>query len=172
MKIRNYFKFSGLLLVSVAIFFLCFSCKNAAEKATEKMIEKSIKKSSGEDVNIDLKNQKAVIESDEGRFEVDATTNSWPDEIPASVPEFNYGKVTSVTTNETVEGMGWTIILKDVPGDATDKYSKELKGKGFETQTVSMGGVGGTIAAEKENLVVAVMAAEQGATVSVQIKKE
>ena len=151
---------------------LVFSCKNATERAAEKMIEKSIKKSSGEDVDVDLKNQKTVVESEEGRFEVDGSVKSWPKDIPATIPEFKYGNVTGVTTNETAEARGWTIIFEDVTGNATDKYNTELKGKGFETQTVSMGGAGGTIAAEKENLVVAVMAAEGGATVSVQIKAQ
>jgi hypothetical protein len=172
MKINNCIKLGGLAVIAIATLSLCFSCRKAAEKATEKMIEKSIKKSTGEDVDIDFKNQKTVVESEDGRFEVDVSTHSWPAEIPATVPEFKYGEVTSVTTNETAESRGWTIILKDVPGDATEKYGKELKGKGFKTQTVNMSGMGGTISAEKDNLVVAVMSAEQGATVSVQVKKD
>ena len=168
MKTRNSIKWISLIALSLMI-ALTFSCKNMAEKAAEKMIEKSIEKSSGEDVDIDLENQKVVIESEEGRVEINATEKSWPKEIPSDIPEFKYGKISGVSTTKTDEGTIWTLVFSEISKDAIDKYDKELKSKGFKTQTVTMSGLGGTISGEKDNMAVAVMMSEGNASVSVQV---
>jgi hypothetical protein len=168
MKTVNYIKWISLITLSLMI-SVTFSCKNAAKKATEKMIEKSIQKSSGEDVDVDLDNQNVVIETEEGRVEVNASGKSWPKEIPSDVPEFKYGKISGVTTTKTDENLIWTIVFSEISKDAIDKYNKELKSKGFETQTVTMSGLGGTISGEKDDMKVAVMMSEGNASVSIQV---
>jgi len=169
MKTKSYIKLISLMTLSLAIISLTLSCKNAAEKAAEKMIEKSIQKSTGEDVDIDIENQKTIIQTDEGRVEVNALAKSWPNDIPPAVPEFKYGKISGVTYTVTDEAKIWTIVFTEVAKEATDKYNSELKAKGFKTQTVSMSGLGGTISAEKDNMVVAAMLGEGEASVSIQI---
>jgi hypothetical protein len=169
---KNRIPIKPLILTAIfaVSFVLLFSCKNSSENAAEKAIEKSIKISSGEDVDVDISNQKTVVETEEGRVEFDGSAKSWPAAIPSEVPEFRYGKIKGLTTNESDEAKGWTIIYSDVPGDAADKYKSELKSEGFSVQSVSMGGMGGSVTAEKGNIAVVLMAGEDQATVSVQIQ--
>ena len=172
MKLKNYIQFTGYILVFSGFITLVSGCKNAAEKSAEKMIEKSIKKSTGEDVDIDIKDQKTVIETEDGRMEVDALAKSWPDGIPSDIPEFKYGKISGVTSTTTDEGKMWTVVFSDINENATEKYNTDLKNKGFKTETVSMSGIGGTISAKKENMVVAAMIGDGEASISVQIGSE
>ncbi len=172
MKHRHYIRLSTYVAAFFTILLLAISCKNAAEKKAEKIIEKSIEKSTGEDVDIDIENQKTIIETEDGRIEVNALTNSWPDDIPAGVPEFTYGKISGATSSSTDEGKLWTIVFTDVPGNATEKYDSDLKGKGFKTQSVNMSGLGGTISAEKNNITIAAMVGDGEASISVQVSSE
>jgi len=169
MKTKSYIKLISLMTLSLTVIGLTFSCKNAAEKAAEKMIEKSIQKSTGEDVDIDIENQRTIIETEEGRVEVNALSKSWPNDIPPVVPEFKYGKISGVTSTVTDEDKMWTVVFSDVPNDAIDKYNKDLKGKGFKTQTVSMSGLGGTISAEKDDMGVAAMLGDGNASISIHV---
>ena len=171
MNTKNYIKGIVSLLSLFILLGLAASCKKAAEKTAEKMIEKSLKKSTGEDVDIDLKDQKAVIETEEGRVEVEAMAKSWPEEIPSSVPKFSYGKISGVTTTSTDEGNMWTIVFSDVSENATGKYNSDLKANGFKTQTVNMSGIGGTVSAEKDKITVALVVGEKDASVTIQVKK-
>lgn len=170
MKNRIPIRYVFLTAIFAISFGLLFSCRNSSEKTAEKVIEKSIKNTSGEDVDVDINNQKTVVETEEGRVEFDGSAKSWPSAIPSEVPEFNYGKITGLTTNESDDTKGWTIIYSDVPGDAADKYKSDLKSKGFTTQSVSVGGMGGSVTAEKGNIAVVLMAGEAQATVSVQVQ--
>ncbi|MBN1597816.1 MAG: hypothetical protein JW894_05940 [Bacteroidales bacterium] len=170
MKIHIQQKHVILLAVCLIALGFLFSCKNAAEKAAEKFIEKSIERSSGEEVDIDYDDEKVVIETEEGKIEVDAGTKKWPAGIPSEVPEFDYGKIVGVTTNATDEIKGWTIVYSEVVKDATEKYNETLQSKGFKTQTVGVSGMGGTITAEKDNIVIGVYAGDGDASVSVQVK--
>lgn len=149
---------------------LLFSCKNMAEKTAEKMIEKSIELSSGENVDIDIEEGTAVIETKDGRVEVNTSANKWPDDIPSDVPEFKHGKINAVSTNSSDEGNGWTLVISDVPADAIDEYNTLLKSEGFETQTLTYGDAGGSVTAEKDKVVIALMASEGSASLSVQVE--
>lgn len=170
MKTINPVKLISLITLSLTFILTISSCKNATEKAAEKILEKSIERSTGEIVDIDIENQTTVIETEEGRVEINALQNSWPKDIPSEIPEFNYGKITGVTSTTTDDNKTWTVVFTEVKKDAIDQYNKDLKGKGFKTQTVTMSGLGGTISAETEKMTIAVMIGEGEASVSVQVK--
>ena len=76
------------LFVAISLVAVTTSCKRAAEKTQEKIIEKAI----GDKAKVNLDDEKIVIETEEGTFTADATTQSWPKEIPNEVPEFKNGK--------------------------------------------------------------------------------
>ncbi|MBT8185272.1 MAG: hypothetical protein KJN76_10555 [Eudoraea sp.] len=139
------------------------SCKRAAEKTSEKIIEKSI----GNDANVDIDDEKVVIETDEGTFTTDAKSRSWPKGVPSTIPEFKKGKIISVTTQEMDKATNWMVIFEDVPQAALQEYKEELAENGFKINYMTTAGTGGHLAAEKDKYTVVVMAGDGNATVTV-----
>ncbi len=156
-----------LTLAVLAIMTMFCSCKKSAEKTSEKMIETAI----GDNANVDIDDQKLVIETEEGTFTSDASVKSWPSEIPAEVPEFKFGKMANLATQNVKESTNWTFVFEEVPANALNDYKAILEDKGFKVSSVSVPGAGGQVTGEKDNIIVAVMAGEDMATVSVGIEK-
>ncbi|MGB5371417.1 MAG: hypothetical protein WBN18_13390 [Flavobacteriaceae bacterium] len=151
-----------LVLVFGAATFLN-SCKRAAEKTSEKMIEESI----GGDAKVDIDDQKVVIETDEGTFTTDANVNSWPEDVPSDVPEFNEGSVIGAST-QSLEGTdNWVIMFEKVPKKALEDYKKRLENAGFTISYTTVAGSGGQLGAEKDDLSVMLMMGDGNATVTV-----
>ncbi|NNL15934.1 MAG: hypothetical protein HKO81_04750 [Flavobacteriaceae bacterium] len=153
--------------IALACMTILFSCKKTAEKATEKIIEKSM----GDDANVDIDDQKIVMETEEGTFTSDATVRSWPKEIPNEIPEFKFGKISNLSTQVMDEGKGWTFIFEEVGKNAMDDYKKLLKDKGFKVSSISMPGGQGQVTGEMGKTIVAMMAGENMATLNVSIEK-
>ena len=159
--------FLALTLVVLVLTTMFCSCKKSAEKTQEKIMETAI----GENTNVDLDDQKIVIETDEGSFTSDATVKTWPKGIPDEVPEFKFGKIANLSTQNMEESINWTLVFEEVPANALNDYKAMLKEKGFKISSVSVPGAGGQVTGEKDNLFVAVMAGEDMASVSVGIEK-
>lgn len=157
----------ALTIIGLALVTFFTSCKKSAEKTSEAVIEKSI----GKNANVDLDDKKIVIETDEGTFTSDATVKTWPKEIPNDVPEFKFGKMANLSTQNLEESKNWTFVFEDVPANALKDYKTILQDKGFKVSSVSIPGAGGQVSGEKDNLFVAVMAGEDMATLSVGIEK-
>ncbi len=151
--------------------FILFSCQKAAKKASEEMMDKSIENATGKKTDVDINKEKAVITSGENKVEVDASAHTWPKEVPADVPKFNYGKINAVTTAATPQGNSWTIIYKEVPDGVMEKYEAELKKKGFTTTLVKSEGKG-MVLAQKEKLSVNASSGEGNAGLSIVLAKE
>lgn len=156
-----------LSLVILALITFLTSCKKSAEKTSETIIEKSI----GGAANVDVDDQKIVIETEEGTFTSDASVKSWPGEIPSEVPEFAFGKMANLATQNVDESTNWTFVFEEVPASALNDYKAILKDKGFKVSSVSVPGAGGQVTGEKGNIIVAVMAGEDMATVTVGVEK-
>lgn len=156
-----------LSLLALVLATMFNSCKKSAEKTSETIIEKSI----GGDANVDIDDEKFVIETEEGTFTSDATAKSWPNEIPGEVPEFKFGKMANLSTQDVKESTNWTFVFEEVPANALNDYKAILKDKGFKVSSVSIPGAGGQVTAEKDKIIVAVMAGEDMATVSVGVEK-
>jgi len=161
------FKTATLLILTFTVFIFINSCKKTSEKATEKMIEKSI----GNDANVDIDDEKVTIKTDEGTFTTDANANNWPDNISKDIPEFKYGKILSVTTQQMEEGNGWMIIFENIPKTALNDYQSELKNKGFKITNMTTYGAGGMLNAQKDNLIVTIISGDGSATVSISAEK-
>lgn len=123
------------------------------EKAQEKLIGKSI----GDQVDVDITDEKVVIQTDEGTFTTDATQHDWPAEIPNDIPEFTKGKIVVVNTQEMIEGKNWVVIFEDVPQEAIENYKKQLEDNDFKINFTTKAGTGTHFAAEKGKLVVMLM---------------
>ena len=169
MKNLNQIKLLHIALFFIAIILvaLSVSCKKSSEKVSEKMIEQAI----GEDADVNIGDEKMVIETDEGTFTVDATKHSWPKDIPNDVPEFKEGKIINVTTIDAEDGNNWTMVFEEVDTDAFDKYKKVLKAKDFKTQVITMGATHGHIMAEKGDLIVVMMSGDGTTSLSVAVEK-
>lgn len=157
----------GVIIFSLMVVTAFISCKKTAEKTSEKMIETAI----GKDANVDIDDQKVVIETEEGAFTSDASVRTWPKEIPNEVPEFKLGKMSNLSTRIMEEGKSWTFIFEDVSNTALDDYKKLLKEKGFKVGSINMPGGQGQVTGEKGKTIVAMMAGDNMATLNVSIEK-
>ena len=155
------------LFVLLTITGLFYSCKRAAEKVEEKLIEKSI----GDNADVDIDDEKVVIQTEEGTFTTDATQHDWPTEIPDDVPEFTKGKIVVVNTQEMNDGKSWVVIFEDVQQEAIANYKKQLEDNDFKINFTTTAGSGTHFAAEKDNLMVMLMGDEGGASISINVQK-
>ena len=154
------------ILIAISLVTVSTSCKRAAEKTQEKIIEKAI----GDKAKVDLDDEKIVIETEEGTFTADATTQSWPKEIPNEVPEFKNGKIVMVNTQNMEEGKNWVIIFEDVSPNEAAKYKENLESNDFKINFSTTAGTGTHFAAEKDNITVMLMGDEGGASLTVGIQ--
>lgn len=104
-----------------------------AEKATEGIIGGI----TGNDVDLDAEGNVANISNEDGSFSV-SSTNKWPTDMPAEVPEFTVGTIDGSAKSTANEGSGWTVSFAKVQTGAYDSYRQALLSAGWsETGTVS-----------------------------------
>ena len=154
------------IFIAISLVTVSNSCKRAAEKTQEKIIEKAI----GDKAKVDLDDEKIVIETEEGTFTADATSQNWPKEIPNEVPEFKNGKIVMVNTQKMEEGKNWVIIFEDVSPNEAAKYKENLESNGFKINFTTTAGTGTHFAAEKGKITVILMGDEGGASITVGIQ--
>ncbi len=133
-------------------------------------MEKALEKGSGENSDVDIQGDKVKIESGDHKSEINLTGDEWPKEIPADVPQFNYGSIHHTTSSEDNGMKGWGVFYEDVKLDAIDKYDAELNKNGFKTMKMTMP-KGGTITAEKGKIIVTAIISEEMSQVGVQVGK-
>lgn len=166
-----------VIAITVTVFGLSvptlfFSCKNSGEKAGEKAVENAIENASGEEADVNMKDETVEVTMNEGKIRYDGNIKSWPDEIPDEIPEFTYGKIDGATISDVDDKIAYTFKILDIDVAAMKAYDKDLKAKGFESMLILMGEKGGSITAEKEGLSVALMGGEGNGSLSVQIPKK
>jgi len=164
------FRMAGLMALALVFTLFTISCRRASEKAGEKMMEKALENATGQKTDIDLSSGKAVIETGEGKMEVDSEAKTWPSDIPGDVPEFTFGKVKGVTTSTVDNTKSWNVVFEEVQDGSIDKYDALLKEKGFETVIMKMGD-GGSIQAENNKYNVFLMGGEGNLSVGISVKK-
>ena len=188
MKKVTFIPLATVLLVLVSVSMMTSSCISRQEKNAEERIEQRVRDATGEKVDIDIENGEITIKTDDGEMtikteddmvtiktedgEISTTDNidTWPEDIPADIPEFTYGDIIVISLKQMDGGHGWSIIFENVAGDALDKYEKKLEEKGFEVLSVSFP-QGGSITAERDKTNVAVMAGEGNASVGVYVEE-
>ncbi len=165
-------KIAGIFIFILALGALVSSCRSGSQKAAEKIMENALENASGGEAQVDISGEKTVIETGEGRSEIDPNATSWPSEIPDDIPEFTSGKVTGVTTTTTGDGVHYNVIFEEVEDGFIDKYNAELKEKGFETNFMKIGEKGGSITVENDQYVIFLMGGEGNVSLGVTVKKQ
>lgn len=77
-----------LAVAGLTVPVLISSCKNAGQKASDEAIEKTVENATGKDVEVNSNNETMEISTNDGKVKYDGNIKSWPDDIPAEVPEF------------------------------------------------------------------------------------
>lgn len=142
-----------LVLVVLSIFVLALvvsGCGKAAEKATEKAAEKAIETSTGEKAQVDLGKNEITVKTDEGTTKVGGT-QEWPAKIPADVPRFTSGKITSVVESTPADG-GYQVMVGYEGATMADieKYKGQLEAAGWKVTSTTKIEDGYMVAAEKD----------------------
>lgn len=146
------------------------SCHNTNEKRAERMAERIFEKASAGEADVEVDGESLTIKTEDGTMVANTSDKKWPSEIPDEVPEFKYGNVEHVTFRDMTDGKMWTMVVEKVPNDVLDKYQKELKKEGFKTSLVSHYNEEGMLTAENGKMIVAVLAGEGNASISVSVE--
>jgi hypothetical protein len=138
----------GIMLVAATLAPAGCSKKDSGEKLGESMTERMLEKATGKKADVHIDGENVSIKTGDANMQMMAT-NKWPSDMFDVVPRFTYGKVERVTSG--VEGgmKKFSVYLRDVPDDASDKYAEELKAAGWEAQMTVMGSKGGMMSAQK-----------------------
>ncbi|MGB8951281.1 MAG: hypothetical protein WCC06_01255 [Candidatus Aminicenantales bacterium] len=132
------------------------SCKSGQEKMAEEATERMLEKATGKNAEVDIKGGKVEIKSKEGKTEISYMEKGWPADIPGDVPLFRYGKTAGVTRSTDGEIRSWMIVIQDIKDGSLNKYTEELKSKGWQSQASAQIGRGGMIHAAKGRLMLMV----------------
>ncbi|MHB1155097.1 MAG: DUF6591 domain-containing protein [Eubacteriales bacterium] len=123
-----------ILLLIILITALSVSgCNFITEKVTNKIAGELLEKAVGEDVDIDLDNEKIVIKDEDGN-EMIMGGNEWPvGEAAQTIPQFKEGKIDYVTDYVTSA----MITITDVKKSEYTDYIEKLKSEGFTENSYS-----------------------------------
>lgn len=159
----------SLLLISSAAVF--FSCKSSHEKQKEKMAEEALENASGGKTDVDIDGDKVKIEGENYKAEVNVKGSTWPENMPAEVPRFDFGTIEHTTASTTDGTQNWGVFYKGVVPGSLEKYDVLLKKNGFKTMKIAMGNQG-NVTGEKGKLLVTLTIGEDNTHLGVQLRKE
>jgi hypothetical protein len=135
---------SAVLMLSLVLVLGC-----GQKSAQEKLSEQALEKATGKDVDVKRDGGNIQITDGQSNTEI-ATTTVWPPSLTGEVPKFTAGKIQRVVTSrEQGEAWSFNIYLVDFGNDDMNTYEKALKGKGWTTENIQMGGKGGMLNAQK-----------------------
>ncbi len=167
MHVLSGFRFAGIAL---ALFSVSVTLSSCQKKIEEVLVEKVLEQSTGNKVDIKNGGENITIESEGQKIQIQGKSGVWPEDIPAEVPKFSWGRVQAVTRSETPEGQSWVVVCENVPGNSLKEYESKLKSNGFQTSSsivTSDGGEVGTVSGSKEKFQVFLMTGNGGASLSV-----
>jgi hypothetical protein len=167
------FRATVLLFAAAALVLGLSACKSktANERLAEKGVANMIEKATGGQATVDLKNGTIKVKTAEGDVEL-GSTKEWPADIPGDVPKFEFGKIMGAIRSAQEEKKLWNITLQGVKEGAFDKYTEELKAKGWEIKLASKTEEGGMLQAVKDKLMVVATFVNKGKTVSLAVTNQ
>ena len=142
------------MVLTICALCIITSCKNTSEKELQETIEKT------------LNDTTIIVATDDATY-----TQDWPSELPAFIPQFTYGTITTINKQETEEALSWEIIFKNASEETLKDYEKRLKHNGFNILIMTSVDIGLLLTAEKENTNIMVTTGYGSATVTIAIKK-
>lgn len=137
----------------------------------KKMAGTAFENATGGKVNVDTKDGSVKIADENGTLEIGST--KWPSDMPSTVPEYKYGKIT-MAGKTTSGGNTWSIIFEQVSDGSADKYKAELTAKGWTSSAETELGIANTLQMENGNYVLTLIAdpSSKVANISVTQKQE
>ncbi|MGE5398056.1 MAG: hypothetical protein ACM3MK_11065 [Chitinophagales bacterium] len=151
-------KHTRILLAVILVLSLWFvvGCGKVAEKAVEKSIETGVENSSGNDVKVDLDQNKVEIKDKDGTTYTSGGEQKWPKEMPSVVPEFKYGKIIGVSNINSEKGKNITLSFESVDKNAYQSYKKDLEDAGWTINMTSQFDTSWSLSAQKDKQMVTV----------------
>jgi uncharacterized protein YceK len=142
---------SLITILFIAVFSLSLllsGCGMVAQKAADKAAATAIQSSVGGDAKVDVNKDNVSVTTKDGSMKVGGATE-WPSTMPADVPKFSYGKITSAMENTTSDGLSIVVGIDGVALADLDKYKSDLEGAGWEITTTSKTDDASILSAEK-----------------------
>jgi hypothetical protein len=167
MPVPPRFRSAGIVLALLAVSGTISSCQ---KKVEDVLIEKALEQSTGNKIDVKSGGENITIESEGQKIQIQGKGGAWPEDMPAEVPKFSWGKIKAVTRSETPEGKSWVVVCENVPGNIVKDYESVLKSSGFQTVSTivtSEEGEGGTVSGSKEKLKIILMTGSGSASLSV-----
>lgn len=112
-----------------------------AKRLAEKTAESIISNATGGKVSVDSSGNGGVTINSNGSTLSTGSKSTWPATMPASVPEFTYGTISSSSTSSDVTYKSWSVTFESATTDAFTKYAAAVVAKGW-SQTYSADGDG------------------------------
>lgn len=156
--------FLFVLVLSLFVFSGCM--QSLVEEATESAIENSME-GAGEDVDVDLSNGNMQFNADGVSFQ-GGDNSTWPTDFPSDVYKIDGEVISSMSTAE--EGSYWVMVqVESTVDEAIALYKADLEAQGWTI--AGSGTYSGTssLAAEKDDRTLAVMAITTDGKTSVTI---
>jgi hypothetical protein len=143
------------------------------QKATPDQSVKGVDRNQG-NMPGEAESQNVTIETKGRTIEIMGAVEGWPNEIPAEVPEFSYGKIRRVTRTQTPEGQSWDLVIEKVREHAIRDYEVMLKANGFQTTSMIVTGKDGergSVTGEKGALTIVLISTDGSCSLSVILKQ-
>lgn len=131
--------FPKIIALAIPIFVSVISCQSAKEKLAEKLVEEVIERQTGEKTDIEYDEEGISIKTENGDIVSQTLNAEWPKDLPASIPNLQGLKPTSVHTSNSTIGNTWTISYENMDINLSADYEKALKAKGFNTTQMKIG---------------------------------
>lgn len=115
-----------LITLVIVLSLIAGGCGYIAKRATEKTIQSA----TGNQVEVNQNNGSVTVKNSQGTFQAGGTYQ-WPSAMPSDVPQFSYGKITSVIQDNSSSNQGVEVGFNNVTPDAFDKYKNDLQNAGW-----------------------------------------
>ena len=147
------------------------ACKQSAEKQQEKAIENILEQGGAKNAKADVESGKIEMEMDGAKATINTEQREWPAAAPTVVPKFTYGQIQAVMYHEADGKKTWSVHFVEIQDGALEGYAAALKAAGFKTMKIAAGG-GGSVTAEKGDMIVSMMMGDSKGVVGIQIPME
>jgi hypothetical protein len=140
-------------------------CGNAVDDLAEGAVERALENEIGPSADVQIDGDSFTLDTEEGS--ITAGAGSVPEDFPADVP-LPDGEVSFAQRLESGDGLTWSVVVTTSgdPTAVTEQLRADLQSRGFTVEDASQfggaDGAGGTVLAEKADLSVLALVADEG----------
>lgn len=159
-----------LFMTALIIIVMALSgCGAVSSKIGDEIGEKIIENAAGDDVDVEVEDDKITIQDNEGNSTVIDSSGSqpWPDSLPDDLPVFDGNIVGSMNIQGAI-----MLTIEDVDAEDAADYIKEVKKAGYEQQmeTNAQGSLYGIY--QKDNAMVTITYTDDESVMTITYAKE